>query len=368
MWILREVRKLGGEIDFRQFMELALYHPEHGYYSSAKTPWGRDRDFLTAPTASGWYSATWAGFLSDLVRRAETRCSLVDVAAGDGAFVAAVLGGLGVAAPAVLASTSLVDRSSAMRERARAKLGDATVDVEITAALPRRFGRPAVVHASELYDAMPVHRVEQTATGLSEMVVAVRDGALVWRRRPAGPELARYFVEHQVALADGQIAEVNPAAESSHRKVLESSGEGLVAVLDYGYEASRLYDPRGRRHGSLVSYRRHRVGRDLLDAPGEQDLTAHVNWDDLRRAATTCGWDEIGLMSLAEFLVRAGLGERLDEAGFGPDADLDADTVTARQEVKWLLDPEGMGSDLKVLIQGRGTLGEIAAELLGRPV
>jgi len=190
----------------------------------------------------------------------------------------------------------------------------------------------------------------------------------VWRRRPAGPELVRYFVEHDVGLADGQIAEVNPAAESSHRAVLESAGEGLVAVLDYGYEASRLYDPRGRRHGSLVSYRRHRVGRDLLDAPGEQDLTAHVNWDDLRRAATTCGWDEIGLMSLAEFLVRAGIGERLDEARFGPDADLDADTVAARQEVKRLLDPEGMGSDLKVLIQGRGRLGEIAAEMLSREV
>jgi SAM-dependent MidA family methyltransferase len=368
MWILREVQQRGGEVDFRQFMELALYHPEHGYYCSAATPWGRDRDFLTAPTASGWYPATWAGFLGELAGRAGTRCSLADVAAGDGSFVAAVLDALGVEAPAVLASTSLIDRSATMRARARARLAAAPVGVEINAVLPARLDRPAVVHASELYDAMPVHRVEQTATELSEMVVAVEDGALVWRRRPAGPELVRYFAEHGVALADGQIAEVNPAAESSHREVLESAGEGLVAVLDYGYEASRLYDPRGRRHGSLVSTRRHRVGRDLLDSPGEQDLTAHVNWDDLRRAAAACGWDEIGLIPLAEFLVRAGLGRRLDDAGFGIEADLDADTVTARQEVKRLLDPEGMGADLKVLIQGRGTLGEIAAELLSRPV
>ncbi len=368
MWILREVQQRGGEVDFRQFMELALYHPEHGYYCSAATPWGRDRDFLTAPTASGWYPATWAGFLAELVRRADSTCNLVDVAAGDGSFLTAVLDGLGIGAPTILASASAVDRSAAMRERARVRLADAPVRVAITAALPGTIDRPAVIHASELYDAMPVHRVEQTAAGLTEMVVAAADGGLVWRRRPAGPELARYFTEHGVELAEGQIAEVNPAAESCHRDLLQSAGEGVVAVLDYGYEAARLYDSRGRRHGSLVSTRRHRVGRPPLDAPGEQDLTAHVNWDDLRRAAAACGWNEIGLMSLAEFLVRAGIGQRLDEAGFGVEAELDADTVAARQEVKRLLDPEGMGSDLKVLVQGRGRLGAIAAELLSRPV
>jgi len=368
MWILREIQKRGGVVDFRQFMELALYHREHGYYCAAATPWGRDRDFLTAPTASGWYPATWAGFVAELVGRADTTCSLVDVAGGDGSFAAAVLDWLGVDAPALVAAAVVVDRSPTMRRRARARLRAAPVDPTITGALPGRIDRPAVVHASELYDAMPVHRVEQTASGLTEMVVAAVDGELVWRRRPASLELVRYFVDHGVALADGQIAEVNPAAESFHRTLLRSAGEGVVAVLDYGYESARLYDHRGRRHGSLVSTRRHRVGRNLLDSPGEQDLTAHVNWDDLRRAATSCGWDEIGLMSLAEFLVRAGIGRRLDDAGFGIEADLDADTVAARQEVKRLLDPEGMGSDLKVLLQGKGQLGEVAGEILNRDV
>ncbi len=102
--------------------------------------------------------------------------------------------------------------------------------------------------------------------------------------------------------------------------------------------------------------------------PGEQDLTAHVNFDDLRLAASACGWEEIGLLPLAEFLVRAGIGRRLAEAGFGLDADLDAETLTARQEVRRLLDPEGMGSDLKMLIQGKGRLGDLAAEILTRPV
>jgi len=366
MWILREIGERGGEVDFREFMELALYHQEHGYYASATTPWGRDRDYLTAPTASRWYGLTWAGFLAEIAGGARAGIRLVDLAAGDGSFVASVLDGMGADAPGILNAATVVDRSAAMRERLGTRLADAAVDVEISAAMKRRRDLPKVIHASELYDAMPVHRVEQTAAGLMEMIVGVEDGALVWRRRPAGPELVRYFAEHGVALVDGQFAEVNLEAERFHRDVLEAAGEGIVAVLDYGYEAPRLYDPRGRRQGSLVSYRRHRVGRDLLKSPGEQDLTAHVNWDDLRRAAVTCGWEEIGLMSLAEFLVRAGIGQRAEEAGYGMEADLDAETVTARQEIKRLLDPEGMGSDLKVLVQGRGELAEAAKEILGR--
>jgi SAM-dependent MidA family methyltransferase len=171
-----------------------------------------------------------------------------------------------------------------------------------------------------------------------------------------------------VSLAPGQLAEINPEAEEYHGKLLEAIGGGLVLVLDYGYPARRLYDPRGRARGSLVSYRRHELGRDLLDSPGERDLTAHVNWDDLRRAAKLRGWQEIALIPLAEFLVRAGLARLVEEQGLGPEAELDADTVTERQEIKRLLDPEGMGSDLKMLVQGRGELAEVAAEILGREV
>jgi SAM-dependent MidA family methyltransferase len=98
--------------------------------------------------------------------------------------------------------------------------------------------------------------------------------------------------------------------------------------------------------------------------PGEVDLTAHVNWDDLRGAAEGAGWQEVGLWPLAEFLVRAGIAEELEERGLGMEADLDAATITARQEVKRLLDPEGMGSDLKMLIQAKGEMIDAARRAL----
>ena len=366
MWILREIEARGGEVGFREFMELALYHPEHGYYTAAAGPWGRDGDYLTAPTASQWYPATLAHFFGELATVSGSRFPLVDLAAGDGSFCASIVDHLGDSAPTVVTRISAVDRSPAMRHRAADRLAGAAVESEIGERLTNGCGRPAVVHACELYDAMPVHLVRQTGAGLEELAVAVAGEALEWRRRPAGDETIGYFEHHGVELVEGQLAEVNPVAEEAHRRVLEIIGEGLVLVLDYGYEAGRLYDPRGRLHGSLVSYRRHEVGRNLLDRPGRQDLTAHVNWDDLRRAAATSGWDEIGLMPLAEFLVRAGIGEVAESRGVGAGAELDSDTVAARQEIKRLLDPEGMGSDLKMLVQGRGELAGAAREILGR--
>jgi len=198
--------------------------------------------------------------------------------------------------------------------------------------------------------------------------VAVNSGALEWSRRPPRDEVAQYFENHGVVLEEGQIAEANLAAEPTHRDLLDSVGDdGLCLVLDYGYESSRLYQPRGRRGGSLSTFHRHELGRDPLVRPGEIDLTAHVNWDDLRNAATASGWQEIGLWPLAEFLVRSGIAEELEDRGLGMEAALDAATVIARQEVKRLLDPEGMGSDLKMLVQAKGEMVEVARSALALP-
>ena len=114
----------------------------------------------------------------------------------------------------------------------------------------------------------------------------------------------------------------------------------------------------------MSTFHNHELGRDPLTLPGEVDLTAHVNWDDLRGAADQVTWREIGLWQLAEFLVRAGIADVLEEHGLGMEADLDAATITARQEVKRLLDPEGMGSDLKMLVQANGDMVDIASKAL----
>jgi SAM-dependent MidA family methyltransferase len=211
---------------------------------------------------------------------------------------------------------------------------------------------------------LPVHRVRAVGgevagrsgpagqPELRELWVGVEAGELAWIERPAPAALERYLAEHGVTLRPGQLAELNLEAAGLHRQLLELAGDvGVSVVLDYGYEARRLYDSRGRLGGSLACYHEHRLERDPLLRPGRQDITAHVNWDDLDRAADATGWQRVGLWPLAEMLLRGGLADIIESLGLGMEAELDAATVTERQELKRLLDPEGMGSDLKALVQ-----------------
>ena len=362
-WIVDEIVARGGAVPFDAFMDLALYHPDHGYYSSVSPRYGRAADYLTAPTASRWYARV-VGRLLRGVAGANGPSRIIDLAAGDGSFLAGLISSLGTTTAGVIDGAVAVERSDAMRQKILDRVGGATVCVSDLAEIGP-VQATTIVHASELYDAHPVARAVGRDGGLREMWVTVDDANLGWSERPPREEITAYFDDRGVVLEEGQIAEANLGAVASHREALQVAGaDGLMLVLDYGYETVRLYNPRGRRGGSLATFRRHRVGRDPLEAPGESDITAHVNWDDLRAASREEGWMEIGLWPLAEFLVRAGLAAELEERGLGMEAEIDAATFSARQEVKRLLDPDGMGSDLKVLVQAHGAMVEIASNLL----
>ena len=365
-WIIDEINARGGAVPFDAYMELALYHREHGYYSSAEPRYGRGGDYLTAPTASEWYPRVIARLLS-VAAGDLGKLRLVDMASGDGSLIKGVLDALGSPADAVLADVVSVERSQSMRSIQSEEFSRVSTPVRWSTGSGdiEPTSNPTVVHASELYDSQPVARVVGRSGGLREMWVTANGEVLEWQECKPRNAVAEYFSSHRVEIADGQIAEANLGAEAKHRELLGAAGaNGLLLVLDYGYEAHRLYNPRGRTGGSLATFRRHEVGRDPLESPGHIDLTAHVNWDDLRRAADDGEWTEIGLVPLAEFLVRAGLAEELDQRGFGMDAELDVETFTVRQEVKRLLDPEGMGSDLKMLVQAKGKMVNFAASIL----
>lgn len=363
-WIEDEIGARGNAVPFEEFMELALYDPVHGYYSSPSPRYGRAADYLTAPTASAWYATVVARLVRGLAAGLRP-IRIIDLAAGDGSFLAGLCHAVGEHAPEVIDGVFAVERSGAMRRRIVEQRGGAgVVCVAGLGEIPPPTG-PTLIHASELYDAQPVARAVGRDGGLREMWVTVAQGILAWSERPPRDEVTAYFGNHGVVLEEGQIAEANLGAEASHREALQAAGDdGLMLTLDYGYETSRLYNSRGRRGGSLATFRRHRVARDPLQSPGEIDITAHVNWDDLRAAGRDAGWVEVGLWPLAEFLVRAGLAVELEERGLGMEAENDAATFAARQEIKRLLDPDGMGSDLKVLVQANGAMVDIASRLL----
>jgi SAM-dependent MidA family methyltransferase len=355
-----------GRVTFAEFMALALYHPEAGYYTRPRAgagPVGPGGDFLTAPTSSPVFARTLERLLRSLAVEVGEPLTFVELGAGEGPLLRRLLDALAPDPRGVLRRTVAVETSAWARGRLRA-----SCPMVETAALIHDLARPhgpVVLFASELYDAFPVHRVTVRRHGgtlaLAEFYVAAdADGRLRWEHgEPSGPEIERYLAEHGVTLEEGQIAEVRPQVRAVHAEHLAWCGHDAVAlVLDYGYPARQLYNARGRRQGSLVGYRAHALVNDVLTDPGEVDLTAHVNFDDLENAAADAGWERGLLRHLAAFMTIHGAVALLPSAA-AAGAPLSAEEWAELAAAKRLLAPTGMGSDLKVLAQGRGRLWQV---------
>jgi SAM-dependent MidA family methyltransferase len=371
--IVAEV-KSRGRVTFAEFMELALYHPSAGYYTRPRRgpgPAGRGGDFLTAPTADPLFARTLARLLTDLATGVGERLTFVELGAGEGMLLAELKAALGDRAPEVVRRVVAVEGAAWARKRLAARWPGAEA-VERFAGVSRPAG-PVLLFASEFYDALPVHRVTMRRVGglpaLREYYVEV--GArerLRWTlAEPSTPELEGYLAEHAVALEEDQIAEVRPRVARMHAEHLAWCGKNALAlIVDYGHPARKLYNARARRHGSLAGYRAHTLVADVLSRPGATDLTAHVNLDDLQHAAAAMGWDRGMVRALGSFLALHGAMEHLP-AGVAGGAPLTATEWAELAAAKRLLLPSGMGTDLKVLAQGRGPLWQLYLRLAAPP-
>jgi SAM-dependent MidA family methyltransferase len=347
-----------GRVTFREFMELALYHPDAGYYTRRREgsgPVGADGDFITAPSATPLFGRTVARLLRRLRAELGEPLTLVELGAGEGYFLAAVLGEL---REDELGRVVAVEAAEWARMRLAERCPSAEVSSRLT-ALPHAHGA-TVLFASELYDAVPANRVTLRGRGgtlaLAEYyVVADASGTLHWEvDEPSDDALEAHLAAHSVTLEDGQIAEIRPRLEAFHAEHLAWCGRSALAVIvDYGYAARQLFNPRARRAGSLVGYRGHTLIHDVLSDPGEVDITAHVNFDDLKNAAAGLGWERGELRPLGSFLALHGVTELLP-APVSMGAELSASDWVELAVAKRLLHPAGMGSDLKVLVQGKG--------------
>jgi SAM-dependent MidA family methyltransferase len=199
------------------------------------------------------------------------------------------------------------------------------------------------IFSNELYDAFPFARLVNRGEHLHELWVTERDGGLDWTEREAPAPYEDYFASHGVELAEGQFVDVSLEWEAFHREVVNRFERALFVTFDYGQEAAKLFSSRLRRFGTAAAYSGHRVSRDLLASPGEQDLTAHINFSDLRRAdAETLYFDRMN-----KFLLAIGIAEHpLFQPGTGD--------FQEREDARRLVLPDGIGEDLRVLVQARG--------------
>ncbi len=353
--LIRSEIERHGPITFARFMELALYHPEHGYYYTALRA-GRGGDFLTAPETHpifGWTLARQLDELWRLLGRPDLFI-LREYGPGAGTLAVTLLEGLACAGSPLLETLCYqpVERSPvAVDELSRrlAAAGSQHLLEEPASTVPIT----GAVLANEFLDALPAHRVAFRNGQLLELYIRWEGGSFVEiPGPPSTPALAAYLEESGVRLAEGQVTEINLEIERWVAEIAHTLERGYILVFDYGYPAAERYDPGRFPHGTLKTYQGHAVGEDPFTAVGEQDITAHVDFTALERAGRQHGLVVLGLTTQAEFLANAGIGELLVEFQSHPETTLEG-YLAARAAVMHLLDPGGMGR-FRVMVLGKG--------------
>jgi SAM-dependent MidA family methyltransferase len=346
-----------GPISFARFMEIALYDPGHGYYRGPVPRPGRGGDFLTAPEANPIFGRTLAGFVRSVHGRLGRPHTLAIRAhgAGTGALAAPLVGELLAEPDGPHAIRYLVAEVEPLRvEAVAARLAMERLDPErVTVDADRGDPIDGLILANEVLDALPTHRVVVRERALREVLVGVaEDGRFAdVEGDPTTPALAERLAADDVTLEEGQRGEICLALDDWVREAAEGLQRGVVAVIDYGYAAGDLYDPRRRAAGTLAAYLGHTVGDDPYRAVGRQDLTAHVDLTALARAAAAAGLDALGDTTQTDFLARLGIGDRLVAEQTRPGTTLPAYLET-RSAVIRMIDPAAMGR-FRVVAFGR---------------
>ena len=310
-----------GPMSFRRFMEVALYHPQYGYYRRRRDPFGKHGDFYTAEQLQPVFGLLMAACARRLYRAAGVAayCTVVELGAGRGEMAGAF-----------------------------APCRYIPIDTD-EGKLPEHWS--GVLFSNEFCDALPVEVVVFRGGEFREQCVGFSDGKFVWQTgQRAGVETADYLARYCPAPEEGNWYEAGLAALEWMRRIAAALDAGCAITVDYGYtrtEAARF--PRG----TLMGYRSHLAREDVLTDPGERDITAHVNFTALEERGEQLGLRRISFRTLAQTLLEAGEEDRFASV---LQVDDPAEAMRRRMQLKTLL--VGMGETFRVLVQRKEGAGQ----------
>jgi len=349
-----------GRITFRDFMEACLYEPGLGYYTSPGRKVGTEGDFYTSITVHAAFGRVIAREMAQMWRTmgSPATFTLVECGAGHGRLACDIMDFLAEREPNMYAGLSLVlvEREPSLQAAQRALLATHSGKLrwlrpEELAAGGFRFS--GCLYSNELIDALPVHRVQQTADGLQEIYVTLKDGELAEELGPlSDPAINDYLARLAIRLHPGQQAEINLAGPAWLATVAHSLERGFILTVDYGYPAAELFAPH-RSRGTLLCYHRHQVEDNPYIRLGQQDITAHVDFTTLAQRGEELGLQPVWFGEQYRFLLAAGIVEEIEEI---ERSDVSTqEKLRLRMTLKRLIMPEGgMGDTFRVLIQGKG--------------
>jgi SAM-dependent MidA family methyltransferase len=352
--IIKQRIEKEGPISFHDFMEMSLYYPELGYYTSAPDKIGSNGDYYTSPNLTPVFGAMIGHQLEEMWSSlGEKEFTIVEYGAGTGSLCHSILDFL-KNNPKLYHQLNycIIEKSPVMREKEKAHLHEKVSWYNSIQEIPEITG---CILSNELVDNFSVHQVVMEDE-LMEVFVDYQNG-FVEILKPAGEELIDYLAELKVMLPKGFRTEINLEATDWIKEIGTSLKKGYVITIDYGYPSSELYREY-RSSGTLICYNRHKVNDHPYADVGRQDITSHVNFSALNHWGLKSGLEYCGFTEQGHFLLALGFRDYLKKTEIPGE-----DYLNYKKEVfltrTLLMD---MGSKFKVLIQHKGMT---KPELLG---
>jgi SAM-dependent MidA family methyltransferase len=369
--IEREIRQRG-PIPFSRYMQVCLYDPSQGYYSRNAEQFGKAGDFYTSNDVHAVYGRLLARQFDEMWRALDrpAQIEILELGPGRGLFARDVLDWCNKKFPDFFAALTytMQESSPALRAKLQDTLenqlasGKAVASQESPEERPTIHcslapGTPLIVFANEFFDALPVE-ILGTA---GKLHIALEDNRLheVWL--PPLDEELEFLDRYGVHPEAGERIEVPMLAQDWIGQIAHSISRGLLLMIDYGY--TRNEQLAGRHRGTVMAYRRHSASSDPYEAPGEQDLTTHVNFTALAGACEQAGMQVEKLLTQSQFLM--GIGERNQFADAFEDCRVPQERAKVALQLKHLVTPVGMGENFRVLMASRAVNPRKMAALSG---
>jgi SAM-dependent MidA family methyltransferase len=367
--IVQEIRE-SGPIPFSRYMELCLYEPDLGFYSRNVEQFGKAGDFYTSSDVHAVFGRLLARQFEEMWRALgrPAQIEVLELGPGRGLFAQDVMDWSERKFPEFFNAMhySLAERSAALRERLQQTLerhlAAGKGSLVVSGSQPRLWRAlgsevPVIVFANEFFDALPV----EVLSTQGELRVAEKAGQFVEMWSAASKEELEFVRLYGVAPEAGERIETALMAQSVMTELAAMIERGFIVAIDYGY--TREEQLAGRHRGTVTAFRRHSVSASPYEAPGEQDITAHVNFTALAAAAEAQGVTVQRLLTQSQFLM--GIGEKNQFADAFEECRVPQERAKVALQLKHLVTPAGMGENFHVLVASKGVEHERVAGLSG---
>jgi SAM-dependent MidA family methyltransferase len=351
--IIKEIIDASPEkmISYAEYMELALYHPEEGYYIKERQKIGKEGDFYTSSNVSDVFGKLIGKWFAKNSGNLGLPPCVCEIGAGNGRFARAFIQGWKEMRDETLAYY-IVEASPYHRRLQEAELnGLGDVDILYADEFAETGMKQGMIFSNELFDAFPVHVVEKSEGIVKEVFVGHENGQLKEIMAPVTDDrIIAFLNDQELELAEGQRMEVPLAFEPFIKSISDNFTKGIMVTVDYGYTKEEWMHP-SRRRGSLRGYYQHQMHHDVLEHPGEMDITSHVHFDALRSIGGKYSLDFLQKMRQDEFLMAAGILEELAEHH---DPNPFSEVSKRNRAIRSLILPGGISQSFDVVIQAKG--------------